>query len=283
MMKNLSASIKQRLLNHAKMEGLQFDEVLKNDGIERVLYRLSISRHASQFVLKGVQILRVWGGNTYRPTRDVDLLGYTSNRLENLTDIVHSLLNNPFPKFGNIIQPLFRSSEKNVFSLPNFGRPGRSLFFLSQQILIGEVGGFQQGFCTPGVFHSQSFQCGPDRFIGLPGSLQSGCGPRVGCPYNGVRTGSGLIFEEDHPMRPQNPPQDVSPRLVVGGKGDPSFENGIFCVHVYGDSRTPHDDTEDIHQENSISGHGDIPMLRLSRHRASSGENERAQRDQNGF
>jgi len=91
MKKNHSASIKQRLLNHARSEGLQFDEVLKNFGIERVLYRLSISEHASHFVLKGDQIFRVWGGNTFRPTRDVDLLGYTSNRLENLTQIIHSL------------------------------------------------------------------------------------------------------------------------------------------------------------------------------------------------
>ncbi|MCC5845355.1 MAG: nucleotidyl transferase AbiEii/AbiGii toxin family protein [Verrucomicrobia bacterium] len=94
-MKNLSASIKQRLLNHARAEGLQFDEVLKNFGIERVLYRLSISEHASRFVLKGAQIFRVWGGNDFRPTRDVDLLGYTSNRLENLTQIIHSLFIEP--------------------------------------------------------------------------------------------------------------------------------------------------------------------------------------------
>jgi hypothetical protein len=42
---------------------------------ERLLHRLSRSRHAERFVLKGAMMLIVWLGDIIRPTRDVDLLG----------------------------------------------------------------------------------------------------------------------------------------------------------------------------------------------------------------
>ena len=45
-------------------------------GIERLLYRLGRSPHAGSFLLKGAMLFAVWGENTPRPTRDVDLLGF---------------------------------------------------------------------------------------------------------------------------------------------------------------------------------------------------------------
>ncbi|HOA62689.1 MAG TPA: nucleotidyl transferase AbiEii/AbiGii toxin family protein [Verrucomicrobiota bacterium] len=45
-------------------------------GVERFLYRLSRSPYAEQFVLKGALLLLAWLGETLRPTRDADLLGY---------------------------------------------------------------------------------------------------------------------------------------------------------------------------------------------------------------
>jgi hypothetical protein len=44
--------------------------------VERFLYRLSRSRHAEHFVLKGALLLLAWLGETLRPTRDADLLGF---------------------------------------------------------------------------------------------------------------------------------------------------------------------------------------------------------------
>lgn len=44
--------------------------------MERFLYRLSRSSYAEQFVLKGALLLLAWIGETLRPTRDADLLGY---------------------------------------------------------------------------------------------------------------------------------------------------------------------------------------------------------------
>jgi predicted nucleotidyltransferase component of viral defense system len=86
--KNLPASIQDRLLNQARLNDRPLNELLQYYAIERFLYRLSQSKHANQFVLKGALLFRVWGLLTLRPTRDIDLLGYTSNEVENLVTII---------------------------------------------------------------------------------------------------------------------------------------------------------------------------------------------------
>jgi predicted nucleotidyltransferase component of viral defense system len=76
---NLSASVRQRLLNLATKRKEDFGLVLSRYGLERFLYRLSTSTHRDLFVLKGALLLQVWTGETYRPTRDLDLLGKGMN------------------------------------------------------------------------------------------------------------------------------------------------------------------------------------------------------------
>ena len=51
--KNLPASIQDRLLKQARFSGRPFNELLQYYAIERFLYRLSQSKHVGQFVLKG--------------------------------------------------------------------------------------------------------------------------------------------------------------------------------------------------------------------------------------
>ncbi len=82
---NIVASVHQRLLNRARETGRPFNELLQHFAIERFLYRLSKSRHADSFVLKGALMLSVWGGAASRPTRDIDLLGRIDNSLEYVT------------------------------------------------------------------------------------------------------------------------------------------------------------------------------------------------------
>jgi predicted nucleotidyltransferase component of viral defense system len=72
---NLSASVRQRLLNLATERKEDFGLVLTRYGLERFLYRLSISPHRDGFVLKGALLLQLWTAEIYRPTRDLDLLG----------------------------------------------------------------------------------------------------------------------------------------------------------------------------------------------------------------
>jgi len=85
---NLPASVHARLTNRAQQDGRPFQEVLEYYGMERYLYRLSVSEHADRFVLKGALMLRVWDAPASRPTRDIDLLGRIDNSPENLARVV---------------------------------------------------------------------------------------------------------------------------------------------------------------------------------------------------
>jgi len=77
--KNISASIRQRLLNRARNDKRPFNELLQYYAMERFLYRLSQSKHVDCFILKGALMLRVWRSPEIRPTLDIDMLGQTSN------------------------------------------------------------------------------------------------------------------------------------------------------------------------------------------------------------
>lgn len=72
----IARSVQTRLVSHAKSVGVDPNLVLARYATERLLYRLSRSPHADRFVLKGGLLLLVWFGETIRPTRDVDLLGF---------------------------------------------------------------------------------------------------------------------------------------------------------------------------------------------------------------
>ena len=72
----LAQSVQVRLKRHAKEIGVDPNLVLTRYGVERFLYRLSRSPHREKFVLKGALLLLVWLGETLRPTRDADLLGF---------------------------------------------------------------------------------------------------------------------------------------------------------------------------------------------------------------
>jgi len=76
---NASASVRQRLLNLATERKEDFGLVLTRYGLERFLYRLSVSPHRDAFVLKGALLLQLWTAEIYRPTRDLDLLGRQSD------------------------------------------------------------------------------------------------------------------------------------------------------------------------------------------------------------
>ena len=72
----MGASVRARLLNLAKASGQSFDLVLTRFALERLLFRLSQSRYADRFVLKGAMLLMSWLAEPHRGTRDLDLLGF---------------------------------------------------------------------------------------------------------------------------------------------------------------------------------------------------------------
>jgi predicted nucleotidyltransferase component of viral defense system len=74
--KNVGASVRALLLALAKERNQQFELLLTRYTLERLLYRLSISRYRDRFVLKGAMLLAAASNDPFRPTRDLDLLGF---------------------------------------------------------------------------------------------------------------------------------------------------------------------------------------------------------------
>ena len=84
MNKDLAASVRARLLNIAKAQGADFNQVLVRFALERILYRLSQSAHADHFLLKGALLFTLWYDMPHRTTRDADLLGFGASDLESI-------------------------------------------------------------------------------------------------------------------------------------------------------------------------------------------------------
>jgi predicted nucleotidyltransferase component of viral defense system len=98
--KNLPASVRQRLMNLADRSGEPFQRVLVNYGLERLLYRLSRSRHHDRFVLKGALLFAVWSDLPQRPTMDVDLMSATTIATAELTSIFNAVCATPVEDDG---------------------------------------------------------------------------------------------------------------------------------------------------------------------------------------
>lgn len=91
----LIQSIQARLLNHAKRTRQDYNRVLERYGLERLLYQLYQSPYADRFVLKGALLMLVWFGETLRPTRDADRLGFGDLGADSLADIFRGLCRVP--------------------------------------------------------------------------------------------------------------------------------------------------------------------------------------------
>ena len=89
---NIAASVRQRLKNISKNESRPFNELLQYYAMERFLYRLSQSKHAECFILKGALMLRVWHSPELRPTMDIDMLGKTSNEIDSIVEQVKNII-----------------------------------------------------------------------------------------------------------------------------------------------------------------------------------------------
>ena len=77
--KNIAASVRARLLKLAKETQQEFNLLITRYCIERLMYRLSISKYTDSFLLKGALLFDLWFSIPHRPTRDVDFLGLGSS------------------------------------------------------------------------------------------------------------------------------------------------------------------------------------------------------------
>jgi hypothetical protein len=81
----------QKLLNYSREHNEDFMLTLTHFAIERFLYRLSHSKHADRFVLKGAMLFAAWTEQPYRPTRDVDFLGSGDESPETLAVVIREI------------------------------------------------------------------------------------------------------------------------------------------------------------------------------------------------
>jgi predicted nucleotidyltransferase component of viral defense system len=102
--KNLPASVKARLLALAEKRDESFNLLVVRFGVERLLYRLSQSRHADKFLLKGAMLFTLWDEKAPRPTQDVDFLAFGPTDLENIAAVFREILETPVPADGLVFQ-----------------------------------------------------------------------------------------------------------------------------------------------------------------------------------
>ena len=89
--KNYAASVRQRLLNYARSSDQDFMFVLRAFAMERLLYRLSRSPYVDNFVLKGAMLFKLWTGDFYRQTHDIDVLAFKSESIGSLKAVFQEI------------------------------------------------------------------------------------------------------------------------------------------------------------------------------------------------
>lgn len=103
---NIVASVRQRLLNIIRETGDDANLIWSRYTTERLLYRLSVSKYAGEFVLKGAMLFTVWMGQSYRPTMDLDLLGYGENSSERVEKMFRNVCRVEVEPDGLLFDPM---------------------------------------------------------------------------------------------------------------------------------------------------------------------------------
>jgi len=86
-------SVKDRLKNKSVISGKTFQDALIAYGLERTVYRLSISEYVDRFTLKGgIFLYALFGGEFSRATRDIDLLAMNlPNTIEDIKTVFEKI------------------------------------------------------------------------------------------------------------------------------------------------------------------------------------------------
>jgi predicted nucleotidyltransferase component of viral defense system len=83
------ASVKDRLKNRSKETGRTLEELITVYGLERIIYRLSISKYVENFTLKGgILLYALFNGNYARATSDIDFL---AQKISNEVDVLKAV------------------------------------------------------------------------------------------------------------------------------------------------------------------------------------------------
>lgn len=90
--KNISASVRQKLLNISRKNNRPFNELMQYYAMERFLYRLSQSDYSDSFVLKGALALQVRRMEKCRPTMDIDISQKRNDEISEIIKQIRSIL-----------------------------------------------------------------------------------------------------------------------------------------------------------------------------------------------
>ena len=110
-MKNIAASVRDRLMNQSRASGVPFAALLERFVIGRLLWRIGQSDGGRQFVLKGAQLFSLWAKSSHRPTRDLDLLGSGDPSLESLRSYFAELVAKPADPEDGLIWGELQASQ----------------------------------------------------------------------------------------------------------------------------------------------------------------------------
>jgi predicted nucleotidyltransferase component of viral defense system len=83
----IEQEVRRQLLEISRQRNEDFQFVLTRYALERLLYRLASSKFVDKFVLKGAFLFEVWLDQPYRPTKDLDLLGFGDHAPDHLAGI----------------------------------------------------------------------------------------------------------------------------------------------------------------------------------------------------
>ena len=109
---NVAASVRQKLTNLSKQRSEEFQFILSDYAIERLLYRISRSRHTGRFVLKGAKLFNLWSAHPHRATWDLDLLSRGESSIGKLAKVFHEICETQVEDDGLIFDTASIRSEE---------------------------------------------------------------------------------------------------------------------------------------------------------------------------
>jgi hypothetical protein len=102
---NPAASIRERLLAHAKAHGDDYQRVLTRYAIERLLSRLGQTEATETYVLKGAMLFVTWPEHVFRPTGDLDLLARGNSDPADVAELFARICRIQIPDDGIVFNP----------------------------------------------------------------------------------------------------------------------------------------------------------------------------------
>jgi hypothetical protein len=145
-LKDPSTSIRQRLLNHARAHGDDYQRILTRYAIERLLFRISRTEAREQYVLKGAMLFVTWPEHVFRPTGDLDLLSHGDPSPQAITELFVRICQVMQPADGIVfdattlqVEPIREEEQYQGLRLTLKGRLGTANIPVRVDIGFGDI------------------------------------------------------------------------------------------------------------------------------------------------